>query len=135
MNLDQALNQSTGTIPECVAAGYVDAGSGLLLAIKTVDSHPREVIDLVAAATSDLFNGQNVTMVEKLFKRARGVPDDGRHYFQEIIVNSDNLVHVFIRGKKRQDYISIFVTRKSASLGMVLTKARLMVPLLEAAIG
>ena len=135
MNLDQALNQSTATIPECVAAGYVDAGSGLLLAIKTIESHPREVIDLVAAATSDLFNGQNVTMVEKLFKRARGVPDDGRHYFQEIIVNSDNLIHVFIRGKKRPDYIAIFVTRKSANLGMVLTKARLMVPVLETAIG
>ncbi|MDR0480521.1 MAG: hypothetical protein LBG66_01395 [Gallionellaceae bacterium] len=135
MNLDQALSQAVATVPECVAAGYVDAASGLLLAIKTVDSHPREVIDLLAAATSELFNGQNVTMIEKLFRRSRGVPDDGRRYFQEIIVNSDNLIHVFCRGKKRPDYISTFVTRKSASIGMVLTKAHLMVPVLEAAVG
>ncbi|MFC3217139.1 hypothetical protein [Comamonas sp. JC664] len=41
-------------MPECLAAGYVDVATGMLLAIRTVDSHPREVIDLVAAATADL---------------------------------------------------------------------------------
>jgi hypothetical protein len=135
MNLDTALNQAAGTVPECVAAGYVDASSGMLLAIKTVDSHPREVIDLVAAATADMFNGPNVSMVEKLFRKSRGLPDDGHHYFQEIIVNSDNLIHVFMRGKKNPEYIAVFVCRKTANLGMALTKARLAMPALEEAAG
>ena len=60
MSLDSALNKAASLVPECLAAGYVDTASGMLLAIKTVDSHPREVIDLVAAATADLFNGPNV---------------------------------------------------------------------------
>ena len=90
MSLDAALNKAASLVPECLAAGYVDAESGMLLAIKTVDSHPREVIDLVAAATADLFNGPNVSMIERMFKKSRGVTDDGHHYFQEIIVNSDN---------------------------------------------
>lgn len=133
MSLESALQTAVSSIPECVAAGFVDVSSGMLMAIKTVDSHPREVIDLVAAATADLFNGPNVALIEKLFKRSRGVADDGHHYFQEIIVNSDNLIHVFIRGKANPEYVAVFVCRRSANLGMVLTKSRLAMPQLESA--
>lgn len=133
MSLDQVLSQVVASVPECVAAGYVDAASGMLLAIRTVDSHPREVIDLLAAATGDLFNGPNVSMIETMFKRARGVSDTGQHYFQEIIVNSDNLIHVFLRSKASQDYVAVFVCRRTANLGMALTKARMAMPQIEAA--
>ncbi|MBO9677341.1 hypothetical protein [Paenacidovorax monticola] len=134
MSLDAVLNQAASTVPECVAAGYVDAASGMLLSIKTVDSHPREVIDLVAAATADLFNGPNVSMIERLFKKSRGLQDDGHHYFQEIIINSDNLIHVFLRGKTHPEYVAVFVCRRTANLGMALTKARMAMPLIEAAL-
>ena len=133
MSFDIALNTAATTVPECVAAGYVDVASGMLLAIKTVDSHPRQVIDLLAAATADLFNGESVSMIERMFKKARGLQDDGYHYFQEIIVNSDNLIHVFLRGKTNPEYVAVFVCRKTANLGMALTKARLAMPKLEAA--
>ena len=133
MSLDAVLTQAVASVPECLAAGYVDAASGMLLAIRTVDSHPREVIDLVAAATADLFNGPNVSMIETLFKRSRGISDDGHHYFQEIIINSDNLIHVFLRGK-RQLQVACFVCRKGANLGMVLTKARMALPEVDAAL-
>ena len=55
------------------------------------------------------------------------------HYFQEVIVNSENLLHVFLRGKTNPEYVAVFVCRKSANLGMALTKARLALPALEAA--
>ncbi len=134
MSLDQKFNQVLSTIPECLAGGYVDIASGMLLTVKTVDSHPQEVIGLVAAATADLFAGQNISTIEKMFRRARGIQDDGQHYFQEIIVNSDNLLHIFIRGKRYPDYVSVFVCRKSANLGMALTKARIAIPEIEAAV-
>jgi hypothetical protein len=129
--LDQQLATASGGIPECVAAGYVDIQSGMLLAIKTVDSHPSEVIDLVAAATGDLFAGSNVTAIEQMFNKSRGLAASDHHYFQEIIVNSDNLIHVFLRGKRYSNYVAVFVCRKSANLGMVLTKARMAMPELE----
>lgn len=134
MSLDAVLSQSASTVPECLAIGYVDAASGMLLSIRTVDSHPRQVIDLVAAATADLFNGPNISMIETLFKRSRGLAEDGHHYFQEIVVNSDNLIHVFLRGKKMPDYIAVFVCRRTANLGMALTKARMAMPAIEAAV-
>lgn len=131
-NLDQAIQTAISGIPECLAAGYVDVSSGMLLAVKTIDSHPREVLDLVAAATADIFQGPNVSMIEQLFKKARGLPaDSDHHYFQEIIVNSENLLHIFMRGKRYPDYIICFVCRKSANLGMALTKARMQLPIIE----
>ncbi len=135
MSLDAKLSALSQGIPECLAAGYVDIGSGMLLSVKTVDSHPQDVLSLVAAATADLFAGTNVSMIEKLFKKSRGLPDtDAHHYFQEIVVNSDNLIHVFLRGKRYPDYVAVFVCRKSANLGMVLTKARMAMPEIEMAV-
>jgi hypothetical protein len=130
-DLDSALQSAISTIPECVAGGYVDLSSGMLLGIKTVDSHPQEVLELLAAATADLFQGPNVVTIENMFKKARGVAMDDHHYFQEMIVNSDNLIHIFMRGKTNQDHVVTFVTRKSANLGLVLTKARSAMPVIE----
>jgi hypothetical protein len=134
MSLEQELTKAISTVPECLAGGYVDLSTGMLLGVRTVDSHPREILDLVAAATADLFQGSNVAMIETLWKRARGVPDDDHHYFQEIIINSDNLVHIFMRGKRYPDYVLMLVCRKSANLGMALTKSRLSLPGVEAAV-
>ncbi len=131
MSLEQGLQKAMTGVPECIAAGFIDLSSGMLLGVKTVDSHPSEVMDLLAAATSDLFQGTNVTMIEQIFKKARGLPQNDHHYFQEIIVNSDNLVHVFVRGKAHQNYVACFVCRRSTNLGMALTKARAAMPELE----
>ncbi|MDR3504660.1 MAG: hypothetical protein P4L52_00265 [Acidocella sp.] len=132
-DLATTISKAITTIPECLAAGVVDVASGLLLDIKTVDSHPNEVIDLLAAATSDLFQGPNVVAVENLFKKSRGI-ETNEHYFEEIIVNSKNLLHVFIRGRRNQDYVVCFICRKTVNLGMALTKARGSMPEIEMAI-
>jgi hypothetical protein len=135
MSLENALNNASRNVPECLAAGYVDMSTGMLLGVKTVDSHPQEVLDLVAAATADLFQGSNVIAIEKMFKRARGInASDDHHYFQEFIVFSDNLLHVFLRGKKYQNHALIFVCRKSANIGMALTKSRMEQANVEAAL-
>lgn len=132
-DLEKAIQHAVATVPECLAAGYVDIKSGMLMAVRTVDSHPREVLDLVAAATADLYQGPNVSMIEKLFRQSRGLPsDENAHYFREIIVNSENLIHVFMRGKLHPDYVLVFVCRNTANLGMALTKARLAMPSIEA---
>jgi hypothetical protein len=131
--LNDALQAATAAIPECLAAGYIDLASGMLLGIKSVDSQPTEVVELLAAATADLFQGPNVKMIESIFKKSRGLSEDGHHYFQEIIINSDNLIHIFIRGKN-EEQVACFVSRKSANLGMVLTKSRSSMPSVEASL-
>lgn len=127
MSLEKTLTAAISTIPECLAAGYVDMSTGMLLASKTVDSHPQEILDMVAAATADLFQGSTVVSIEDHFKASRGLEKGGSHYFQEIVVFSDNLIHVFIRTKKYPEHVIAFVSRKNANIGMVLTKTRLAV--------
>jgi hypothetical protein len=135
MSLDKALNFAQGQIPECVAMGYVDMTTGMLLAVKTIDSHPSEVLDLVSAATADLFQGTNVVAIEKLFKKSRGTsPGDQSHYFQEILVFSTNLIHVFMRGKRNTNHAVVAVCRGSANIGMVIAKSRLTLSAIEAAV-
>lgn len=125
MALEQSLAKIQTTVPECLATGLVELSSGMLLGVRTVDSHPQEVLDLVAAATGDMFQGPNVTAIEQMFRKIRGVRDDGMHYFQEIIVNSENLIHVFMRGKRNTNTVLVVVCRVKANLGMVMAKARL----------
>ena len=127
MSLEKALSAAISTIPECLAAGYVDMSTGMLLGVKTVDSHPQEILDLVAAATADLFQGTTVVAIEDHFKGSRGLKKDDNHYFQEIVVFSDNLIHVFLRTKKYPEHVIAFVSRKNANIGMMLTKTRLAV--------
>lgn len=131
-DLKETIGKAVASIPECLASGYVDIRSGMLLEIKTIDSHPAAVIDLLAAATADLFQGPNVLAIETIFKKARGI-ESNAHYFQEIIVNSENLIHVFLRSKKYPDYVAVFVCRNTVNIGMMLAKARLALPHFEGA--
>lgn len=134
MSLEASIQSGINSIPECVAGGYVDMSTGMLLGVKTVESHPQEVLDYVSAATADLFQGENVVTIEKMFKKNRGLEDDGHHYFQEIIVFSDNLLHIFQRCKNNTDHAVVWVCNKSANIGMALTKARMTLETVENAL-
>lgn len=134
MSLENVLKKVQSSVPECLAAGVVDMETGMLLSMRTVDSHPSEVIDMLAAATGELFQGENVTMIENTFKRIRGVKDDGHHYFQEILIFSDNLLHLFQRCKKNANVVLVTVCRKKANVGMVMVKARSMMEEIDRAI-
>lgn len=101
----------------------VDMGSGMILGVKTVDSHPQAVLDLLATATTDLFEGKTVTKIEDIFKKARGVKSDER-YFQEILVASTNLWHYFGRSKDHPNIVTCVVTRTDVNIGMLLMKSR-----------
>ena len=131
MSLDTALEEAIKTIPECLAAGYTDLESGMLLGMKTVDSYSDEFLETLAAATTEMFQGTNVILIEDMVKNSRGLPLDDKHYFKEFIVNSDNLVHVFIRGKINANQVATFVCSKSANLGLVLNKSRAAIVKLE----
>ncbi|MER6467481.1 hypothetical protein [Streptomyces collinus] len=120
MSLVKSLRSNA---PDCVASGVVDMSTGMLLSYETVDNHPPEVLDLLAGATLDLFQGRTVVMIEDIFKERRGSTADG-HFFQEILVNSENLTHLFVRMNEQQDVVAVVVCRKSVNVGMLLAQAR-----------
>ncbi|WP_328750230.1 hypothetical protein OHT57_32290 [Streptomyces sp. NBC_00285] len=109
--------------PDCVASGVVDMSTGMLLSYETVENHPPEVLDLLAGATLDLFQGRTVVMIEDVFKERRGVASDN-HFFQEVLVNSENLTHLFVRLNEQQDVVAVVVCRKSVNVGMLFAQVR-----------
>lgn len=123
MSADNIVAKALAEVPKAVAAGVTDMGTGMLLSYKTVESHPQAVLDMLAAATKDLFEGDMVMSIESTFKKTRG-DSSADHYFQEIIVNSKNLIHVFSRLKSNQTIVLCVVCRVDANLGLVVTKAR-----------
>src|SRR2546427_4428255 len=69
----------------------------------------------------------NVSMIESLFKKSRGLKDDGHHYFQELIVNSDNLIHVFLRGKRSEEHTSELQSQSNLVCRLLLEKKKSMI--------
>lgn len=123
MSAENAIRDAMQDVPKAVAAGLVDMGSGMMLAMKTVDSHPQAVLDLLAPATKEMFEGDMVQQIENLFKRARGVETSER-YFQEFLVSSTNLWHYFGRLKSMNSVVLAIVCRGDVNLGMLVMKAR-----------
>jgi hypothetical protein len=117
-----------------VAAGIIDMSTGMLLAADTVDSHPNEVLDLLAAATFDIFQGRNVVMIEDVFNQRRGLSNTG-HYFQEILVNSQNLVHLFMRSATNDEIVAAVVCRRTVNIGMLFAQSRMVMRRLDAGVG
>ena len=128
MNLTQAVHSTVESfrrdVPDYVASGVVDMSTGMLLAADTVDDHPEEILDVLAAATVDLLQGRTVVQVENMWKERRGAAAGDRHYFQEVLVQSDNLVHLFMRSPANQDLVGVVVCRRPVNVGMLFTMAR-----------
>ena len=64
-----------------------------------------------------------MTRIEDLWKQNRGV-SDSRHYFHEMLITSENLVHLFMRSKTRPDITAVVVCAKNVNIGMLITQAR-----------
>lgn len=130
--INNSLKEFRRDVPDYVGSGFVDMSTGMLLAIDTVDNHPREILDILAAATADLFQGKTVSQIEAIWKQTRGV-SDSRHYFQEILVNSDNLIHLFMRSPSNADIVAVVISTRNANIGMLFAQARQVMRDFEAA--
>lgn len=125
MSLDEAFQNAISAVPECVASGCVDMSTGMLLGSQSTDAHSQSSLDVIAAATAELFGGTSVGEIESMFRKARGKKESDGHYYQEIVVFSEKLVHVFLRTKNYPEHVVVFVCRKDANPGIVLAKTRM----------
>ncbi len=128
--LTEALHTARTSIPDCIAAGYIDIWSGKLLHMTSLDAHPSEITELLGPAATDLYLGPNLRMIESRFKSARGLKEDGYHFFEDVIVTTENWLHIFMRSNDEQ-HVACFVCRRSTNLGMVLNRARSIMPSLR----
>jgi hypothetical protein len=50
--------------------------------------------------------------------------DDGGHYFQEILIYSNNMVHLFLRSPANAEIVAAIVCRRNVNIGMLFAQAR-----------
>lgn len=128
MNLTQVVNNTLKAfrrdVPEYLGSGVVDLTTGMLLDADTVDDHPRDLIDMLAAATADLFEGRTITQIEHMWREYSGSLDDGGHYLQEVLIYSHNLVHLFMRSPSNPEIVAAVICRRTVNIGMFFATAR-----------
>lgn len=132
MTLDSILDELQKSVPDCVAAGVVDLESSKLLSVTTANSHPSEVLDLVAAATGELFKSEKVRQVERALRQAPSVGEGARDCFNEVLVTSEDFLHLFRRCAQRRDIVLVTVCRRKANIGVTLNRTRMLAPRIEA---
>lgn len=134
MALDTALRHARCTVPHCLAAGVVDIDRGLLLAAKTLDDQSPEILAELAAATAEIFQGENAVAIERASRRIRGDTEDGEPPFREIVVFAGNLLRIFLRCTHNSNIVLVCICRGQANLGMALVRARSCLSALDDAI-
>ena len=132
-SLDQALETAMSSVPGCIAAGYVDITTGILIGAKSSASRPQEVFDLVSGVTASLFHDRHLAAIEDWFGGKRAA-DDSTDACQEIVVASDRLLYLFARCRTNDDHVAVFVTEKSDNVGLVMAKSRVAVNVLDGAV-
>jgi hypothetical protein len=131
MSLKSQLYKSIRGMPLCIGGGYIDLDNEILLDMLTRGPESKEMLPRLVGITEDLFQGPNVKMIEDIFNKSRGVQDQGRHLFQEMVVMNEDLIHVFIRGKTFNNHVVTFIFEGEMNMGLSLSKSRKEIPLLE----
>ena len=126
MSLDTVLENFQRNVPGCIAAGVVD--------LDAPGRDPRAYSDLSAATAGALFRGEDVVVIEQMFGRMRGLQSDGRRPIQEIVIFSENLLHLFQRCRRNPNMILTTTCFKEASLGVVMVKSRDMLDVVDLAL-
>ncbi len=133
MSLKSQLYKSIRSMPNCIAGGYIDLERDELVAMLAVEDYPRNQLERMVGITEDLFQGENVVMIEEIFKKARAKADKQYHLFQEIVVTANDLNYIFLRASTNSNHIISFITTTPDKLVLLLTKAHAEVVKLEAA--
>lgn len=124
MTIEAALTTAMETIPDCLAAGYVDMETGMLLGTSAKDDASLDALDSLAIAVANLFQGRGIHAFQDLLAAA-GLQDPENPGFGEISVFSNDRLHVFLRTRKYPEHVVCYICRDSANIGLALTKSHL----------
>ncbi|MES0825130.1 hypothetical protein [Ruegeria sp. SCP11] len=133
MTIEAALNTAMKTIPDCIAAGYVDMETGMLLGTNTSEPDSADVLDSLAIAVANLFQGRGIKAFEELLRTA-GAEGSENPGFGEIAVFSNDRLNIFLRTREYPDHVVCYICRSSANVGLALTKSNLSLRSVAAAV-
>jgi hypothetical protein len=127
MSLDRAIGALVEAcrreLPEYAGAAVVDLSTGSMLGHHSVAAFSAELVELLAASTVEMLQGRAVRRVDEAIHAHRGEPVD-EHAFQEVLVRSAAVVHLFLRSHSRPDLAVVLVCTRSVKVGLLLVRAQ-----------
>ena len=133
MSIESALTSAIETIPDCIAAGYVDMETGMLLGVEASDRESSDALENLALSVANLFQGRGAKGFEELLRSAE-IGETEHPGFGEIAVFSNDRLHIFLRTQKYPDHVVCYICRDSANIGHALTKSHLSLGTVAAAV-
>ena len=76
----------------------------------------QDYVDLVSAASVDMFRGRNVAKVEEKLADQRNRPLS--HSIQEVLMTTEGTIHFMAVLPEKKDILALLVTNKKVSIGM-----------------
>ena len=126
MKLDTVLKNFQRNVPGCVTARIVDIDSDPAGRRQRNSSGPAAVI------LGEFVPGRDMTTIEDMFRRMRVHHEDGRpRCFQEIVIFSEDRMHLFQRCRRNPNKVLATICRKEANLGVVMDKSRDMLEIVD----
>ena len=122
LQTSQLFSEFMEQVPETVATAINDLQTQQITYVQTIDNHPQQVMDLLYAATEDMYQGPRIREIEQIFCQIRH--EQQPHYFKEIVIFSKNLIHYFSRFTNNPQSVAIIVCRTTVNLASLISKAR-----------
>src|SRR4029079_13583374 len=129
--LDEACKAVVAQVNGAVACAVVDLDSGFAPGAHRSSANRQELTALMERGTLNLLRGPDVTTIEREIRKARGVPETGEHYFQELQLSSAHYLHfgVVLKGGRA---VVMLVTRRTTNIGLDWAQLRAAIPQVEA---
>lgn len=114
--IDTLCQQLCTDIDGALACGVVDLESGMMLGVHhNVPYFTQDYLDAVAAASVDMFRGRNISRIEQLLAKQRGVNPE--HVVEETFMTTKGTYH-FMKVIPGKNTLMVLVTKRSTNQGM-----------------
>lgn len=117
MSLQTICESIYSDVNGAIAVAVVDLSSGMPLQVyHRVSYFTQDYVDLVSAASVDMFRGRNVAKVEEKLADQRNRPLS--HSIQEVLMTTEGTIHFMAVLPEKKDILALLVTNKKVSIGM-----------------
>ncbi|WP_170605380.1 hypothetical protein [Ruegeria arenilitoris] len=133
MSIEKVLAAAIEAVPGCLAAGYIDMETGMLLGTSAIEQDNASSLKSSALAATNLFQGSGIAAFEKLL-RSDEADQTIISVFGEVAVFSDDRVFIFLRMQELSDHVIFFICQDRTNIELMLAKSHLSLGPVAAAI-
>ena len=133
-SLQATLQQSLQSMPDGVAAGYVDLSTGTLLGIFAWEERPQEFLNAMAAAVTELMEAPLFRVIDKIWSKQLSEENLAKDGFGEVLLFGADYTALLKRCQKHERHAVIYVARKDTPPGVLLMQVRSSLPAVEASV-